>query len=52
MIAEGTDNNSKRIKMYNDKNGKFSGEALVVFFRPESVSLAIQMLDDSNFRLG
>lgn len=38
--------------MYTDDNGNFKGEALIVYFRPESVNLAIQMLDDSNFRLG
>jgi RNA recognition motif-containing protein len=38
--------------MYTDDDGKFKGEALVVYFRPESVNLAIQMLDDSDFRLG
>lgn len=38
--------------MYLDDNGKFKGEALVVYFRPESVNLAIQMLDETEFRLG
>lgn len=38
--------------MYTDEKGRFKGEALVVYFRPESVNLAIQMLDDSDFRLG
>lgn len=38
--------------MYMDENGVFKGDALVVYFRPESVDLAIQMLDDSDFRLG
>lgn len=38
--------------MYNDEKGLFKGEALVVYFRPESVNLAIQMLDESNFRIG
>lgn len=38
--------------MYTDDNGAFKGEALVVYFRPESVNLAIQMLDDSDFRIG
>ena len=38
--------------MYEDSEGQFKGEALVVYFRPESVDLAIQMLDDSDFRLG
>lgn len=38
--------------MYNDDDGKFKGEVLVVYFRPESVNLAIQMLDETDFRLG
>ena len=38
--------------MYTDEKGEFKGEALIVYFRPESVNLAIQMLDDSDFRLG
>jgi HIV Tat-specific factor 1 len=52
VIAEEIDSGNPRIKMYNDDDGKFKGEALVVYFRPESVNLAIQMLDDSDFRLG
>lgn len=52
MIAEEIDSGRERIKMYTDDNGAFKGEALVVYFRPESVNLAIQMLDDSDFRLG
>ena len=38
--------------MYNDEHGNFKGEALVVYFRPESVALAIRMLDESDFRHG
>lgn len=38
--------------MYMDEEGNFKGEALVVYFRKESVDLAIQMLDDTEFRLG
>ncbi|KAJ5127178.1 nuclear mRNA splicing factor-associated protein [Penicillium atrosanguineum] len=52
VIAEEIDSGNPRIKMYNDDDGKFKGEALIVYFRPESVNLAIQMLDDSDFRLG
>ncbi|EAW07743.1 U2 snRNP complex subunit CUS2 [Aspergillus clavatus NRRL 1] len=52
VIAEEIDSGRPRIKMYMDEDGKFKGEALVVYFRPESVNLAIQMLDDSDFRLG
>lgn len=52
VIAEEIDSGRERVKMYTDDNGKFKGEALIVYFRPESVNLAIQMLDDSDFRLG
>ncbi|WEW55831.1 hypothetical protein PRK78_001264 [Emydomyces testavorans] len=52
VIAEEIDSRRPRIKMYMDENGKFKGDALVVYFRPESVNLAIQMLDDSDFRFG
>jgi len=52
VIAEEIDSGKPRIKMYEDDKGQFKGDALVVYFRPESVSLAIQMLDDSDFRLG
>lgn len=52
VIAEEIDSGRPRIKMYNDEDGKFKGEALVVYFRPESVNLAIQMLDETEFRLG
>lgn len=52
VIAEEIDSGQPRIKMYEDDKGQFKGDALVVYFRPESVNLAIQMLDDSDFRLG
>ena len=38
--------------MYKDAEGNFNGEALIVYYKPESVKLAVQMLDDSDFRLG
>lgn len=52
MIAEEIDSGKPRIKMYEDNQGQFKGDALVVYFRPESVKLAVQMLDDSDFRPG
>jgi HIV Tat-specific factor 1 len=52
VIAEEIDRGKPRIKLYTDDDRKFKGDALVVYFRPESVNLAIQMLDDSDFRLG
>ncbi|CDU23225.1 related to Splicing factor U2AF-associated protein 2 [Sporisorium scitamineum] len=45
------DQGQPRIKMYHDdKTGMFKGEALVVYFKPESVELAISMLDETNMR--
>ena len=52
VIAEEIDSHRPRIKLYTDEEGKFKGDALVVYFRPESVNLAVQMLDDSDFRFG
>ncbi|PGH11085.1 hypothetical protein AJ80_07273 [Polytolypa hystricis UAMH7299] len=52
VIAEEIDRGRPRIKMYTDEKGNFKGDALVVYFRPESVNLAVQMLDDSDFRFG
>lgn len=45
------DEGHPRIKMYHDEeSGAFKGEALVVYFKPESVDLAIQLLDDTYLR--
>lgn len=52
MISEEIDSGRPRIKMYYDDDGQFKGEALVVYFRPESVNIAIQMADETEFRLG
>ena len=35
-----------------DDKGNFKGDALILFFRPESVDLAVQLLDETEFRLG
>ena len=52
VIAEEIDSGKPRVKLYEDDQGNFKGDALVVYFRPESVDLAVQMLDDTDFRLG
>jgi HIV Tat-specific factor 1 len=36
--------------MYTDADGKFKGDALIVFFKPQSVDMAIMLLDDTDFR--
>lgn len=52
VIAEEIDQGRPRIKLYTDDEGNFKGDALIVYFRAESVPLAIQMLDDTDFRFG
>ncbi|KAL2043439.1 hypothetical protein N7G274_003746 [Stereocaulon virgatum] len=52
VIAEEIDSGKPRIKLYTNEEGNFKGDALIVFFRAESVELAIQLLDDTEFRLG
>ncbi len=52
VIAEEIDRGKPRIKLYTDDAGNFKGDALILYFRAESVELAIQMLDDADFRLG
>ncbi|KJZ73548.1 hypothetical protein HIM_07104 [Hirsutella minnesotensis 3608] len=50
LIAEEIDSHEPRIKLYKDEQGNFKGDALVVFFKPDSVRMAIMLLDDTDFR--
>ncbi|CAK7263113.1 hypothetical protein SEPCBS119000_000317 [Sporothrix epigloea] len=50
VIAEEIDSGRPRIKMYTNSDGSFKGDALVVFFKPQSVDMAIMLLDDTYFR--
>ncbi|KAL1893620.1 hypothetical protein Cpir12675_004050 [Ceratocystis pirilliformis] len=50
VIAEEIDSGRPRIKMYTDVDGNFKGDALIVFFKPQSVEMAIMLLDDTDFR--
>ncbi|BFZ60115.1 hypothetical protein YB2330_001137 [Saitoella coloradoensis] len=52
VIAEDLDTGEPRIKLYTDEQGQPKGDALVVYFREESVALAEQLLDDAELRLG
>ena len=52
MIAENMESKQPRIKLYIDDHGRFKGDALIVYFRAESVNLAVQMLDDTDLRPG
>jgi HIV Tat-specific factor 1 len=51
VISEEIDTGKPRIKLYRNEDGTLKGDALVIYFRPESVNLAIQMLDDSPLRI-
>ncbi|KAI1105246.1 hypothetical protein F4804DRAFT_304752 [Jackrogersella minutella] len=50
VIAEEIDSGRPRIKLYSDEGGNFKGDALIVFFKPQSVEMAIMLLDDTDFR--
>ncbi|KAI8966013.1 hypothetical protein F5Y11DRAFT_236254 [Daldinia sp. FL1419] len=50
VIAEEIDSGRPRIKLYTDDKGNFKGDALIVFFKPQSVEMAIMLLDDTDFR--
>ncbi|KAF8938601.1 hypothetical protein EDD21DRAFT_380503 [Dissophora ornata] len=41
-----------KIKLYTDKEGRRTGEGLVTYLRPESVALAVDLLDDTEYRPG
>ncbi|KHN99890.1 RNA recognition motif family protein [Metarhizium album ARSEF 1941] len=51
VIAEEIDSGAPRIKLYSDESGNFKGDALIVFFKPQSVEMAIMLLDDTDFRV-
>ncbi|KAK9458754.1 uncharacterized protein V1516DRAFT_697440 [Lipomyces oligophaga] len=52
LIAEDLTTGQKRIKLYLNDNEEPKGDALIVFFKAESVSLAVDMMDDAPFRVG
>jgi len=41
-----------KIKLYTDDNGKLKGDARITYLKPESVGLAMQLLDESQIRSG
>ncbi|KAG2184153.1 hypothetical protein INT44_009168 [Umbelopsis vinacea] len=52
VIMEDIATGEPRIKLYKDESGALKGDALITFFKEESVPLAINLLDDAEFRLG
>jgi HIV Tat-specific factor 1 len=51
-VLEEDDEGEPKVKMYARDDGSFSGEALVVFFKEDSVTLALNILDETELRLG
>ena len=51
-LLEEDDGGRAKVKLYAREDGAFSGDALVVYFRAESVELAVAMLDDAELRVG
>ncbi|KAL1306767.1 hypothetical protein AAFC00_005430 [Neodothiora populina] len=52
LIEEDIHSGLPKIKMYADDDGNFKGDARIIYFKPQSVPLVIQMLDNSDFRTG
>jgi HIV Tat-specific factor 1 len=46
------DDGEPRIKLYTDAEGRFKGEALVIYFKEGSVDLAVRLLDDTELEVG
>lgn len=51
LILEDADGEPK-IKLYKDDEGRFKGEALVVYLKEESVELATRLFDETELVLG
>ena len=51
-VIEEDEDGEPKVKMYAKEDGTFSGEALVVYFKEDSVTLAVNLLDEAELRLG
>ncbi|KAF9650859.1 hypothetical protein BDM02DRAFT_3185018 [Thelephora ganbajun] len=51
-VIEEDDEGESKVKMYAREDGSFSGDALVVFFKEDSVTLAVNLMDEAELRLG
>jgi len=51
-VVEEDEDGEPKVKMYAREDGSFSGEALVVYFKEDSVTLALAILQDAELRLG
>ncbi|ORX93255.1 hypothetical protein K493DRAFT_262613 [Basidiobolus meristosporus CBS 931.73] len=51
ILQEDINTGKPRIKLYTKDDGSLKGDALVTYFKEESVALACTLLDDTEFRL-
>lgn len=51
-VIEEDERGEPKVKMYARDDGTFNGEALVVYFKEDSVTLALTLLEDAELRLG
>lgn len=51
-LIEEDEHGEPKVKLYAKDDGTFSGEALVVYFKEDSVSLALSILDEAELRFG
>lgn len=51
-VIEEDDEGEPKVKLYATEDGSFSGEALVVYFKEESVTLVTNLLDEAELRIG
>jgi len=52
LIKKDPETAESKIKLYKDEQGNLKGDALISYYRKESVDLALQLLDGSEFRPG
>ncbi|KAI8815639.1 nuclear mRNA splicing factor-associated protein [Fimicolochytrium jonesii] len=52
ILMEDIKTGKPKIKLYKDANGTPKGDALISYFKEESVDLCCNLMDDADFRLG
>ncbi|KAJ1926363.1 hypothetical protein IWQ60_003849 [Tieghemiomyces parasiticus] len=52
LIMEDFETKRPKIKLYTNEDGTPKGDALITYFKPESVPLAINLMDDAPLRPG
>jgi HIV Tat-specific factor 1 len=50
ILLEDLITNKPKIKLYKNEKGELKGDALVTYFKPESVQLCISLLDETEYK--